>query len=99
MDLMEAIRKLALMPAQRLQSVAPAFKRKGRIAVGADADISVFDPVTVIDKSTYLQPAIPSLGFRYVLVNGVPVVDDGVLKDSVHPGRGMRAAIGPSPRR
>jgi N-acyl-D-aspartate/D-glutamate deacylase len=89
--LMEAIRKLALMPAQRLEAVAPEFKRKGRIAVGADADISVFDAATVIDKSTYQKPAIPSVGFKYVLVNGVPIVEDGVLKDAVHPGRALRA--------
>ncbi|MDB4890724.1 MAG: dihydroorotase [Gemmatimonadetes bacterium] len=91
MSLMEAIRKLALMPAQRLESVAPQFKRKGRITVGADADVSVFDPNTVIDKSTYLLPATPAIGFKYVLVNGVPIVDDGVLKDAVHPGRALRA--------
>ncbi len=95
LDLMEAIRKLALMPAQRLETVAPAFRNKGRIAVGADADISVFDATTVIDKSTYQQPAIPSVGFKYVLVNGVPIVDDGVLKDGVRPGRALRAASAP----
>ncbi|MEO5814992.1 MAG: amidohydrolase family protein [Gemmatimonadaceae bacterium] len=89
--LMEAIRKMALMPAQRLENVAPAFKRKGRIAVGADGDVSVFDPATVIDKSTYLQAAIPTIGFKYVLVNGVAIVDGGVLKTGAFPGRAMRA--------
>ncbi len=92
-SLMEAIRKLALMPAQRLEGVAPIFKNKGRIRIGADADITVFDPATVADKSTYQQPALPSIGFRYVLVNGVPVVTDGVLQDGQFPGRAARGVV------
>lgn len=93
LGLMEAIRKMTLMPAQRLEKLAPVFRDKGRIRVGADAEITVFDPATVIDKSTYRQPALPSVGFRFVLVNGVPVVVDGALRDGVHPGRGERAPI------
>lgn len=91
--LVDAIRKMTLMPAQRLEKLAPAFREKGRIKVGADADITVFDPATVSDKSTYQQPALASVGFRYVLVNGVPVVLDGMVRDATYPGRGMRAPI------
>ncbi len=91
--MVDAIRKMTLMPAQRLEKLAPAFRNKGRIKVGADADITVFDPATVIDKSTYQQPALPSVGFRFVLVNGVPVVMDGVVRDGPYPGRGARAPI------
>lgn len=91
--LMDAIRKMALMPAVRLERVAPMFKNKGRIRVGADADITVFDPKTVIDKATYQQPALPSVGFRYVLVNGVPVVVDGALQDREFPGRPARGLV------
>jgi N-acyl-D-aspartate/D-glutamate deacylase len=91
--LVEAIRKLALLPAQRLEQRAPMFRNKGRIKVGADADITVFDPMIVRDKSTYQQPALPSVGFRHVLVNGVPVVVNGVLKDGTFPGRAARATI------
>jgi dihydroorotase len=91
--LVEAIRKLALLPAQRLEQRAPMFRNKGRIKVGADADITVFDPMTVRDKSTYQQPALPSVGFRHVLVNGVPVVVNGVLQDGTFPGRAARATI------
>jgi N-acyl-D-aspartate/D-glutamate deacylase len=94
LGLVEAIRKLALMPAQRLERRAPMFRNKGRIKVGADADITVFDPATVADRSTYQQPALPSVGFRYVLVNGVPVVAEGVLKEGLYPGRPARAPIG-----
>jgi dihydroorotase len=93
LSLAEAIRKMTLMPAQRLEKLAPAFRKKGRIAVGADADIAVFDLATVIDKSTYQQPATPSIGFRHVLVNGTPVVVDGAVKDGVLPGRGARAPV------
>jgi len=93
LSLVDAIRKLALMPAQRLEQVAPMFRSKGRIKVGADADITVFDPATVADRATYQQPALPSVGFRHVLVNGVPVVADGVLKDGTYPGRAARGPI------
>jgi N-acyl-D-aspartate/D-glutamate deacylase len=92
-SLMDAIRKLSLMPAQRLGKLAPVFRNKGRLKVGADADITVFDPLTVTDKSTYQQPALPSMGFLHVLVHGVPVVVNGVLIEGRHPGRGARATI------
>jgi len=93
LTLTEAIRKLALMPAQRLEKVAPMFRNKGRIKVGADADLAVFDPNTVIDKSTYQAPATPAIGFRFVLVNGVPVVRDGAIVSGVFPGQAARAPI------
>ena len=91
LTLMDALRKMTIMPAQRLEKLAPVFLNKGRIKVGADADITVFDPATVKDRSTYQQPALTSVGFRYVLVNGVPVVMDGVIKDKTFPGKGQRA--------
>lgn len=90
LSLVEAIRKLALMPAKRLEQVAPMARTMGRIKVGADADITVFDPATVADRSTYQEPARASVGFRYVLVNGVPVVSNGVVVAGVHPGRAVR---------
>lgn len=93
LDLMTALKKMTLMPAQRLENRAPAFKDKGRIRVGADADITVFDANTVIDKATYEKPLQYSEGIQFVLVNGVPVVKDGKLVDGVFPGRGARAPI------
>jgi N-acyl-D-aspartate/D-glutamate deacylase len=93
LTLMGALRKMTLMPAQRLEKLAPVFLNKGRIKVGADADITVFDPATVSDRSTYQQPALPSVGFRYVLVNGVPVVMDGAVKERTFPGRGQRGVL------
>jgi N-acyl-D-aspartate/D-glutamate deacylase len=92
LTLMEAIRKMSLMPAQRLQDRVPMMLDKGRIRVGADADLTVFSPETVIDASTYEEPARYSKGIRYVLVNGVPVVRDGAL-EPVTPGRAVRAPV------
>jgi dihydroorotase len=93
LDLMTALRKMTLMPAQRLEKRAPVFQNKGRIRAGADADITVFDPNGVIDKATYEQPLQYSEGIQFVLVNGVPVVKDGQLVDGVLPGRAARAPI------
>ena len=91
LSLMDAIRKSALMPAQRLESMSSQMRQKGRLKVGADADISVFDPARVIDKATFETPAQYSEGFRYVLVEGTFVVRDGKLQDSVRPGQAIHA--------
>lgn len=93
LSLMTALRKMTLLPAQRLEKRAPAFRDKGRIRVGADADITVFDPNRVIDKATYEGPLQYSEGIQFVLVNGVLVVKDGQLVDGIFPGRGARAPI------
>jgi N-acyl-D-aspartate/D-glutamate deacylase len=92
LDLMTALRKMTLMPAQRLEQRAAAFKTKGRIKVGADADITVFDANRVIDKATFEKPLQYSQGIQFVLVNGVPVVSDGKVVTDVLPGRAARAA-------
>ncbi len=72
---------------------ALVLRDKGRIRVGADADITVFDPNRVIDKATYEEPLQYSEGIQFVMVNGEPVVKDGQLVEGVFPGRGARAAI------
>jgi dihydroorotase len=85
LSLMEALRKMTILPAQRV-----GLSNKGRIRVGADADITVFDPAHVIDRATYDKPAQYSDGIPYVLVNGVMVVNKGQLRTDVFPGRGIR---------
>jgi N-acyl-D-aspartate/D-glutamate deacylase len=98
LSLMDALRKMTLMPAQRLERRVPSMKNKGRIRVGADADLVIFDTASVIDKSTYDQPAKYSEGIKYVLVNGVVVVKDGNLQTDVYPGRPVRAPMGTTVR-
>ncbi len=93
LTLMQAITKMTIQPARRLEAIAPAFLKKGRLQVGADADITVFDPATVSDRATYAAPATPSEGFRYVLVHGVPVVRDGQVVDGTFPGRAARGIV------
>lgn len=93
LELMTALRKMTLMPAQRLERRAPVFKNKGRIRVGADADLTIFDPARIIDKATYDEPLQYSDGIPFVFVNGVLVVKDGQLVEGVLPGRAMRAPL------
>ena len=91
LTLMEAIRRASLAPAQRLEAFTPQMKHKGRLQIGADADIDVFDAGTVIDKATFQNPAQYSYGFRYVLVGGTPVVREGKIDESVMAGKAVRA--------
>ena len=90
LGLEEAVAKMTLMPARRLEASAPLFGRKGRIQVGMDADITVFDPETVIDRSTYMDATVPAEGIPYVVVGGEVVVDGGRLT-AARPGVGVRA--------
>jgi N-acyl-D-aspartate/D-glutamate deacylase len=85
LTLADALRKMSLLPAERL-----GIQSKGRLQVGADADVAVFDPERVIDKATFENPAQYSEGIPFVLVNGTLVVRDGKLVDGVTPGRGLR---------
>jgi N-acyl-D-aspartate/D-glutamate deacylase len=92
LSLMDAIRKMTLMPAQRLQALVPGMASKGRIRLGADADLTVFDPATVIDRATYEDATIPSDGIPYVIVGGGVVVDQGKVTGE-RPGRAIRAPV------
>jgi len=91
LSLMDAIRKMTLMPAQRLEARVPAMRQKGRLRVGADADITIFDARLVIDRSTYREPSLPPLGIQHVIVNGVSVVANGQAVEGVAPGKAVRA--------
>jgi dihydroorotase len=85
LTLMDALRKMTAMPAERL-----ALQSKGRIAVGADADVAVFDPARAVDRAAFDKPAQYSEGIEYVLVGGIAVVNRGELVEGVAPGRGVR---------
>jgi N-acyl-D-aspartate/D-glutamate deacylase len=85
LTLTEAIRKMTILPAQRV-----GLTRKGRVQQGADADITIFDAAKVEDKATYQNPAQYAEGIPYVIVNGIPVVRNGQLQTGIYPGQGIR---------
>lgn len=90
LSLMDALRKMTLMPARRLEGAIPEMRRKGRVTVGADADLTLFDPATVLDRATFAEPAQPSAGIPFVVVGGEIVVRDGELVETAHPGQPVR---------
>jgi N-acyl-D-aspartate/D-glutamate deacylase len=90
--LMDALRKMSLMPAQVLEKSTPAARAKGRLEEGADADIVVFDPGTISDRSTFQKPMEASVGVRFLVVGGTMIVDEGRIVPDVFPGR---ALLGP----
>lgn len=93
LSLPEAVRKMTLMPAQRMESMSEVFRRKGRIQEGMDADIVVFDPENIIDKATYSDSRQYSEGVRYVLVGGkVALEDSSILKGKAY-GRWLYAGM------
>lgn len=95
LTLMDAIRKMSLMPAQRLEKSTVAARHKGRLQEGADADIVVFDPRTIVDRATYAAPREPSQGMRFVLVGGVILIDQGKLIPKTYPGKPLCRAVCP----
>jgi len=60
---------------------------KGRIQVGADAGITIFDPTTIIDKATFDKGLEFSDGIRYVMVNGIFVIKNGSTVEGAFPGK------------
>ena len=89
LDLNTAIEKMTLLPAKRLEGIAPMMRFKGRIQVGADADITIFDPNTIIDKATFEKGLEFSSGIEYVMVNGTFILKNGETVSNVFPGQGV----------
>lgn len=92
-SLIEAVRKMSLIPAQILEPSTPQMAHKGRLKVGADADIVVFDLNKVADRATFAAPNQASEGMVHVIVNGTPVIEDGKLDTSARPGRPVRRPV------
>ncbi|HYM76950.1 MAG TPA: amidohydrolase family protein [Candidatus Dormibacteraeota bacterium] len=92
LTLMEALRKMTLMPAQVLERSTPVGRQKGRLQEGADADIVVFDPQTISDRATFEKPMETSVGVHELVVAGTLLIDGGKLVPDVYPGR---AILGP----
>lgn len=80
----EAIRKFTSLPASRLR-----LNDRGVLKAGLWADIVVFDPEQITDKATFSAPKQLSVGMQWVLINGVPVIADGVATNAL-PGRVLR---------
>lgn len=93
LTLKTALSKMTLLPAQRLEKIAPAFKQKGRIQIGADADITIFNPDTIKDNATYSNPYQTADGIAYVIVNGTIIVRAGQLVSDTYPGREIRSGL------
>ena len=91
LPLEEAIRKFAALPAQRMR-----FTDRGVLKEGLWADIVVFDPEQIKDLATFENPNQLSVGMQYVLVNGVPVIDDGKATNAL-PGKVLRGAAATQP--
>jgi N-acyl-D-aspartate/D-glutamate deacylase len=89
LTLMEALRKMTLMPAQMLERSTPEAHHKGRLQEGADADVVVFDPRTIRDRATFDKPMETSVGVHYLLVGGTVLIDQGGLVPGVYPGRAI----------
>ena len=89
MGLMDGLRKITLMPAQRLSAVSAQMARKGRVQVGSDADVTVFDPARVIDTANFEDGLSYSEGIEFVLVNGQFVVRDGAVVEGARPGQAI----------
>jgi N-acyl-D-aspartate/D-glutamate deacylase len=100
LTLMAALRKMTLMPAEMLERSTPAGRLKGRLQEGADADVVVFDPQTISDRSTFEKPMEPSVGVRYLVVGGTLLIDEGKIVPNIFPGRALlgpgKALVGPS---
>ena len=94
LPLMLAISKMTYMAAKFLQDNGiPQMANKGRIRIGADADITVFDPKTVKQVATPANGGLPSTGIPYVIVNGTIVVKDSKVLKGVYPGKPIRLPI------
>jgi N-acyl-D-aspartate/D-glutamate deacylase len=87
LSLSDAIARLSLYPARRMESFAPAFAQKGRIKIGADADLVIFDPETVATEASYLEPFKTPSGVHSVWVAGQLSVQEGRLVEQAGAGK------------
>ena len=93
LTLPDALRRMTIAPARRLEARVPDMRDRGRLRAGAYADITVFDPATVNDRSSYTNAAAYSDGIIHVIVNGVPIVRAGAF-DETGLLQGQRVVLG-----
>ncbi len=89
-DWMDGIKKITLLPAQRLERAIPGMSKKGRLQIGMNADVTVFDPTTVKERATYANPAQMSAGISHVIVNGTLVLVEGEIAEGAASGKWLR---------
>jgi N-acyl-D-aspartate/D-glutamate deacylase len=89
-SLMEGLKRITLMPAQRLEGSVPRMQKKGRLQEGSDADIAIFDPQQIRELATYKEPALRSEGVQFVIVNGILALNKGQVAAGVAPGQWLR---------
>ena len=92
----DAIAKTSYLPAKLLEQTAPQMSKKGRLQIGMDADITVFDPATVQDQATYERPNQISRGVKDLLVGGIFVIRNGALDTNAFPGQPVRRSGAPA---
>lgn len=80
----DALERMTALPAKQL-----GLPQKGTLRVGADADIVIFDPETILDRATFAEPLVPPVGIDYVLVGGEIALDHGTVTNA-HAGRSVR---------
>ena len=102
LSLSDAIARLSFFPAMRMQALAPAFFKKGRISVGADADLVIFDPASIAASADYDEPFLPPAGIDFVLVGGSVAAESGAVVTERGSGKKLLGAryelSGPSAR-
>lgn len=93
-SLMEGLKRITVMPAQRLEGSVPRMKKKGRLQEGSDADIAIFDPQQIRERATYKEPALRSEGVQFVIVNGILTLNKGQVAAGIAPGQWLRHSCG-----
>ena len=90
-DLSDALASVSLFQAQWLGSFSPAFNKKGRLQVGMDADIIIFDATRIQERADYGKPYQASVGIEHVIVAGQMIMASGKVNSNILPGERLKS--------